>query len=299
MTTRQKPLISFDYAIKYLLRDKGDFEIVEGFISAVLNTKGYGNVKIVSLLESESNREDSKSKRSIADVVVEDEFKRKFIIEIERNEKYSYPHKACFNTSRLIVDHLSHEVDYTQIVKVFHISLLYFPIHDNAKGAVYHGKTLFHEVASGEPLHVYLKDSTTQQSYETTDIFPEYFFISVPQFDDMIQNEIDEWLYVLKHDEIPYDFHSPYMKKVEDRLEILKMTAAERNAYSAYMKKICDDREELTTALEKGRAEGELNKLLSLLQKKLDRHQTDEQIMDAMEISDEELHHLKTLLKKT
>ena len=31
---REKTLISFDYAIKYLLKDKGDFEIVEGFISA-------------------------------------------------------------------------------------------------------------------------------------------------------------------------------------------------------------------------------------------------------------------------
>jgi hypothetical protein len=28
-----KPLISFDYAIKYLLKDKGEYEIVEGFIS--------------------------------------------------------------------------------------------------------------------------------------------------------------------------------------------------------------------------------------------------------------------------
>ena len=28
-----KSLVSFDYAIKYLLKDKGDYSIVEGFIS--------------------------------------------------------------------------------------------------------------------------------------------------------------------------------------------------------------------------------------------------------------------------
>ncbi|WP_016916635.1 hypothetical protein [Rickettsia honei] len=28
-------IISFDYAIKYLLKDKGDYEIVEGCISAI------------------------------------------------------------------------------------------------------------------------------------------------------------------------------------------------------------------------------------------------------------------------
>ena len=56
-------MISFDYAIKYLIRDKGDYSIVEGFISALLKTKGYKNVKIVALLESESNKEDPKEKK--------------------------------------------------------------------------------------------------------------------------------------------------------------------------------------------------------------------------------------------
>ncbi|MDF3034592.1 MAG: hypothetical protein K0R76_1546 [Alphaproteobacteria bacterium] len=68
-----KPLISFDYAIKYLLKDKGDYEIVEGFISALLKCSGYGNVKIIGLLDTESNKEDKKSKRSLADLIVEDE----------------------------------------------------------------------------------------------------------------------------------------------------------------------------------------------------------------------------------
>ncbi|KJV61896.1 hypothetical protein [Rickettsia amblyommatis] len=32
-------IISFDF--KYLLKDKGDYEIVEGFISAILKDAGY------------------------------------------------------------------------------------------------------------------------------------------------------------------------------------------------------------------------------------------------------------------
>src|SRR5476649_1720540 len=99
-----KPLISFDYAIKYLLKDKGDYEIVEGFISALLKSQGYEAVKIVALLDTESNKEDKKSKRSLADLIVEDADKNKYIVEIERNVKDSFIHKACFNTSRLIVD---------------------------------------------------------------------------------------------------------------------------------------------------------------------------------------------------
>jgi len=105
--SNDKPLVSFDYGIKYLLKDKGDYAVVEGFISALLKTKGYKDVKIVALLESESNKEDSKSKRSLADLIVEDEDHHKYIIEIERNVKDSFIHKSLFNTSRLIVDNLA------------------------------------------------------------------------------------------------------------------------------------------------------------------------------------------------
>ena len=77
-----KPLISFDYAIKYLLKDKGDYEIVEGFISALLKSQGYKDVKIIALLDTESNKEDSKNKRSLADLIVEDEEHQKYIVEI-------------------------------------------------------------------------------------------------------------------------------------------------------------------------------------------------------------------------
>lgn len=48
-------LIRFDWAIKKLLRDKANFSVLEGFLSAVLNE----DVTVVNLLESESNQEDS------------------------------------------------------------------------------------------------------------------------------------------------------------------------------------------------------------------------------------------------
>ncbi len=143
MINNNKPLVSFDYAIKYLLKDKGDYSIVEGFISALLKTKGYKDVKIIALLETESNKEDPKNKRSLADVIVEDADHNKYIIEIERNVKDSFIHKSCFNTSRLIVDNLAHRENYTQLVIVFHISLLVFPMA-NGSGAINHGKTIIH-----------------------------------------------------------------------------------------------------------------------------------------------------------
>ena len=250
-----KSLVSFDYAIKYLLKDKGDYSIVEGFISALLKTKGYKDVKIVALLETESNKEDSKSKRSLADLIVEDEDHHKYIIEIERNVKDSFIHKACFNTSRLIVDNLAQREDYTQIIKIFHISLLYFPI-GNGNGAIYHGKTIIHEIETNEKLSVHIKNQETGEVFDATDILPEYFYISVPLFNDRLEKEIDDWLHVMKYDEVPKTYHSPYMVQVAEKLNILKMTQEERANYSYYQKKLYNDRDELQAAETRGEARG-------------------------------------------
>lgn len=246
-----KPLVSFDYAIKYLLKDKGDYGIVEGFISALLKTKGYKDIKIVALLETESNKEDSKSKRSLADLIVEDEDHHKYIIEIERNVKDSFIHKACFNTSRLIVDNLAQREDYTQIIKIFHISLLYFPI-GNGNGAIYQGKTIIHEIETNEKLSVHIKNQQTGEVFDATDILPEYFYISVPLFNDRLEREIDDWLHVMKYDEVPPNYHSPYMVQVAEKLSILKMTPEERANYSYYQKKLYNDRDELQAAEARG-----------------------------------------------
>ena len=292
-----KPLISFDYAIKYLLKDKGDYSIVEGFISALLETQGYKSVKIIALLESESNKEDSKGKRSLADLIVEDQDHKKYIIEIERNLKGSFIHKSCFNTSRLIVDNLAQREDYTQIVKVFHISLLYFPI-GSGTGAVYHGKTIIHEIETKEKLSVHIKSQETNEVFDATDILPEYFYISIPLFNDRLEKEIDDWLYVMKHDEVPEGFHSPYMQQVAEKLSILKMTPEERASYSYYQKKIYNDRDEFEAALskgieegiEKGKLEGKLEMARSLLSSGVHI----DTIVKASGLSAEEIESLKS-----
>ncbi len=182
-----KPLISFDYAIKYLLKDKGGYEVVEGFISALLKSQGYKDVKIIALLDAESNKEDTLNKRSLADLIVEDEEHHKYIVEIERNIQQAFVHKACFNTSRLIVDHIAEGTDFTKIVKVFHISILYFPVGSEP---IHHGQTNIRGIESKEKLTVHLRNPDTDAVIDATDILPEYFFISVPLFNDRLEKEI-------------------------------------------------------------------------------------------------------------
>lgn len=291
-----KPLISFDYAIKYLLKDKGDYSIVEGFISALLKTKGYKDVKIVALLETESNKEDSKSKRSLADVIVEDLDHNKYIIEIERNVKDSFIHKSCFNTSRLIIDNLAQREDYTQIVKVFHISLLYFSIGSGA-GTIYHGKTIIHEIETNERLSVHIKNQETDEVFDATDILPEYFYISVPQFNDRLEKEIDDWLYVMKHDKVPEVFHSPYMKQVAEKLSILKMSTEERENYSYYQKKLYNDRDELEAAESRGIEKEKNRREREIVYDLISEKMSDNLILKVAKIKQEKLNMYRTELE--
>jgi hypothetical protein len=232
-----KPLISFDYAIKYLLEDKRDYGIVEGFISALLKTIGHKEVKIIALLKPEINKQDPKNLRTLADVIVEDEDHHQYIIEIERNIKENAALKTCFNPSRLIVDNLAQSHDYTQISKVFHISLFHLPIGVKPDFEyVYHGNPVIHEKDTKKKLSVQITNPSTNEIFDVTNIMPEYFHIIVFLISDRLEKEIDEWLYMIKNNDIPHLFHSAYMKQVAEKLSLLKMSTDERAKYSSYFK---------------------------------------------------------------
>ena len=56
-------LIRFDWAMKKLLRDKANFDILEGFLSVLLSD----DIKIKQILDSESNKEASDDKHNRVD----------------------------------------------------------------------------------------------------------------------------------------------------------------------------------------------------------------------------------------
>jgi len=60
----------------------------------------------------------------------------------------------------------------------------------------------------------------------------------------------------MKYDEVPKNYHSPYMTQVAEKLSILKMTPEERANYSYYQKKLYNDRDELQAAETRGEARG-------------------------------------------
>lgn len=286
----EKPLISFDYAIKYLLKDKGDYEIVEGFISALFASEGYSPVKIKALLDGESNKESKDLKSSIADLVVEDEQGNNYIVEIDRAYTNLFLNKAVFNTSRLIVDNLGVSQNYLQIKKVFHINLLYFPFKDSL-APLHHGKVIFHEIDHTHPIDVHLIDRR-MHIYDAHNVFPEYFIVSIPLFDDVIKEEIHEWLYLMKHSEVKKDFKSLYMQKVAKRLNILKMTQQERKSYDTYLMESLKKRDYVISAEAKGIEKGIEQRTLDIAKNMLAKNSDPDFISDITGLSIEQIRAL-------
>jgi predicted transposase/invertase (TIGR01784 family) len=95
-----KRLISFDWAMKRLLRNKAGYTIFEGFLSELLRD----DIKIKNILKSESNRENREDRSNRVDMLVETGRGELVIVEIQRepnttiySESFSEPRSCCWN----------------------------------------------------------------------------------------------------------------------------------------------------------------------------------------------------------
>ena len=219
--------------------------------------------------------------------MVEDQEGNKYIVEIERSATPNFMHKACFNSSRIVVDSIGSGLDYTTIKKVFHISLLYFVPKEMQK-PIYHGKTIVHEVDNHKPLDLRIANEG-MVIFDSPNVFPEYFFISVPLFDDVIRAEIDEWLYLMKNSNTKSGSKSSYMKNVAERLSVVKMSTAERNEYIYYQKQAVHAQDVLQAAvsrgLEKGLEKGSAKKAIEIATNLIKQNLSDSVISSATGLS--------------
>jgi predicted transposase/invertase (TIGR01784 family) len=97
--SKEQKLISFDWVIKRMLRNRSDFTIVEEFLSELM----HDDIKIKSILESESNREKKDARSNRVDILVENSNKQLIIVEIQHETGYDYLQRILFGVSKLLV----------------------------------------------------------------------------------------------------------------------------------------------------------------------------------------------------
>ena len=230
---KKRKLISFDWAIKRLLRNKASFSIFEGFLSELL----HDDIKIKNLLESESNRETKEDRSNRVDMLVENSKRELIIVEVQRETEYDYLQRILFGTAKLLVENMKKAMPYSKIRKIISVSLVYFDL-GMGEDYAYHGQTQFIGLNKKDILKLNKTQQELYNSEKIEDIYPEFYILKINQFDDIARNTIDEWIYFFKNEEIKDEFTARGLKEAKEELDIMKMDEDERREYEEYLESL-------------------------------------------------------------
>lgn len=247
--------IRFDWAMKRMLRDKANFDVLEGLLTVLLNEQ----VRIVEILESEGNQEDENDKFNRVDIKAKNSKDEIIIVEIQQTRELYYLQRILYGVAKTITQHIDLGDKYNQVKKVYSVSIVYF---DLGKGAdyVYHGQNTFVGIHTNDELMVNQRDKDAIKMVMPTSIFPEYYIIRVNEFDKAATTPLDEWLEYLKSGRIKDNTTTPGLAQAKKRLQYLQMTPQERAAYDRHVNNIMIQNDVLETkvleGLQQGREEG-------------------------------------------
>lgn len=223
-----KKLIRFDWAIKHILRNKTNFEVLEGFLSELLHT----DVKIESLLESESNQNNANDKINRVDLLAHLASGEKVIIEVQCLRPWDFLSRMLYGVSKVVVEHLKMGERYGKIPKVISVNIVYFDL-GHGKDYIYHGTTEFRGIHQNDIL---LLGETEKDHYPTridniSSVYPEYYVLKVSAFDLKIKDTLDEWIYALKESEVRPEFKAKGIQAAGQHLDVLQLSEEERRRY--------------------------------------------------------------------
>ena len=251
MEKRTENYIRFDWAMKRLLRNKANFDVLEGFLSSLFGK----SVKIQGLLESEGNREREDDKANRVDLLALMDDKAKVIIEVQNNTETAYFQRMIFGTSKVLCDYINKGENYEHVSKVYSVNIVYFAL---GKGSdyVYHGKTEFRGIHNGDILQLNPFQKEKFEVDTVSQLFPEYYILKVNDFDKVAKSPIEEWIYYFKTGTLPENASAPGLDKVRELLRIDRMSEAERNAYYQHLDDMARLHDTVTSGYEEGHFDG-------------------------------------------
>lgn len=243
--------IRFDWAMKRLLRNKANFNVLEGLLTTLLKE----NIHIQKLLESENNQEEEFDKYNRVDMLAENDKGELFLVEIQNNNEYAYFQRMLFGTSKLVTEYINRGEGYEKVRKVYSINIVYFSL-GHGKDYVYHGKTEFKGIHKGDILELTPFQKQTFKADTVSQLYPEYYILKVNDFNSVAKSPLEEWIYYLNTGEIPDNATAPGLDKAREQLKLDKMSKEELKAYYRHLDNIVILKSNIFTEREEGRVEG-------------------------------------------
>ena len=250
MSTK-RTYISFDWALKRLLRDKANFDVLEGFLSTLLSE----TIKIHRLLESEGNKDREDSKYNRVDLLAENAKGELILIEVQGEPEFAYFQRMLFGTSKLVTKYIEGGNNYDNVKKIYSVNIVYFNL-GQGQDVVYHGKTEFKGIHTNEILQLSPFQKQKFNIDEVYQLYPEYYILKVNDFNKWSKVPLEQWMYFLSTSEIPDDADAPGLPEAREKLQLIRMKREEQLAYDSYMMDRAILRNTMITAVGEGRLEG-------------------------------------------
>jgi predicted transposase/invertase (TIGR01784 family) len=223
---KERPLVSFDWAIKHLLRNKVNYDVLEGFLSELLGRP----VKVASILESESNKDDSDDKFNRVDIVVEEENKEIILIELQFYSEEDYLQRMLYGTCKTLVEHINVKEKYYTIKRIYSVNIIYFNLGVGTD-YLYLGKTYFTGVHNNDILLLSDAQRNILNGIEAGDIYPQYYILQINKFNSISRDTLDEWFYFLKHNEVKEGFSAKGLLKAYEVMDYNRLSPEEKAKY--------------------------------------------------------------------
>ncbi len=248
-----RELITFDWAIKNILRNKENFDILEGFLSELL----YTNITILEILESESNQENKDDKFNRVDILAKDSNDALILIEVQYDRELDYFHRIAYGGAKLLSGYFKKSQNYGQLKKVITVHIVYFDL-GSGSDYLYKGSTNFVGINDHDILKLNEGQKQLFKTENIEDIFPQNYLIRIGSFNDEIKNTLDEWIYFLKNGIVKDEFKAKSLDKARDKLDVLKMNDKDRIIYENYLENLSYQKSVFITAHFEGKLEGKL-----------------------------------------
>ena len=249
---QERTLVSFDWAIKYLLRNKANYEVLEGFLTTLLAKP----IKIKNLIDSESNKERAEDKYNRVDVLAEESDGSLIIIELQFTSEIDYFQRMLYGSSKAIVEYMDEGMPFSNVRKVYSINVIYFDL-GSGKDYIYRGTTTFKGLHCKDELELSSRQKTEFAKADVKDIYPEYYLLRINYFKDTVKNKLDEWMYYLKNSKTRPEFQAPGLEAASKLLEYSRLSIDDRRAYDKYVDVRRSNDSTIYTAKLEGKAEGE------------------------------------------
>lgn len=243
--------IRFDWAIKRLLRQKANFDVLEGFLTVFIGEE----VKIVEILESEGNQQTPDDKFNRVDIKARNSKGEIILVEVQNTSELYYLERILYGVAKAITEHIHLGDTYKEVKKVYSISILYFDI---GKGAdyLYVGQNKFIGVHTNDQLVITAKEKGALVQKSPAEIFPEYILVRVNEFDKVAVTPLEEWVAYLKSGVIKENTTAPGLQEARKKLQYYSMTDAERYAYDEHLNAVMIQNDVLGNAREEGLTQG-------------------------------------------